>query len=144
VGQIRALVAKVPFRRSGRKVLGAVVAVVVLVMALGTVIVRGGNDSYESYTNGEFAAVKYTYQPHHGPVQTLCGVVLGFSRWLIARWRDHRLRSSRQRQLAPTQTTVETREKSRGVVILSQSQESWGVKRRRISSVLGGELESSC
>jgi hypothetical protein len=126
VGPIRALVAKVPFRRSGRKVLGAVVAVVVLVMALGTVIVRGGNDSYESYTNGEFAAVKYTYN-HITPGETL-GVVSGF---LPLGYRDVGViivydalgsGSSRLRKLP-----LKLVRNHAAWVILSQSQESWGV-----------------
>jgi hypothetical protein len=42
----------------------------VLVLALATVFVRGGNDSYESWTTGEFAAVNYMYD-HIAPGQTL-------------------------------------------------------------------------
>lgn len=70
VGPIRALVPWLPFPRAGRKTVALLVMSVVLVLALATVLVRGGNDSYESFTNGEFAAMDYTYN-HITPGQTL-------------------------------------------------------------------------
>ncbi len=124
VGLNRALVAQMPFRRSGRKVLGTVVVVVVFVMTLGTVVVRGGNDAYESYTNGEFAAVNYTYN-HIKPGETM-GVVNGY---LPLDYRDvgliniYSLIGGGGVRVRPSAFV-----KNHATwVILSQSQQSWGV-----------------
>jgi len=126
VGPIRALLAQMPFRRSGRKVLGAVIALVVLVMTLGTVVVRGGNDSYESFTNGEFAAVNYTYN-HIKPGQTL-GVV---DVYLPIGYRDVGLvgiYSYAGNGIAPRRIRPKAFVKNHAAwVILSKSQESWGL-----------------
>lgn len=70
VGPIRAIVPWLPFRRAGRTPIALLVMSVVLILALATVLVRGGNDSYESFTNGEFAAMNYAYG-HITPGQTL-------------------------------------------------------------------------
>jgi hypothetical protein len=70
VGPIRAIVPWLPFRRAGRKTLALLVMCAVLILALATVFVRGGNDSYESWTAGEFAAVDYMYN-HITPGQTV-------------------------------------------------------------------------
>ena len=126
VGPNRALLAQMPFRRSGRKVLGAVVAVLVFVVTLGTVVVRGGNDSYESYTNGEFAAVNYTYN-HITPGETL-GVVEGY---LPLGYRDVGLINIYS-LIGNENATVRLRPSAfvkhhATWIILSQSQESWGV-----------------
>jgi hypothetical protein len=142
VGPIRAIWAKVPFRRSGRKVLGAFVAIVVLVMTLGTVIVRGGNDAYESYTNGELAAVNYTYN-HITPGQTL-GVV---SAYLPLGYRDIGVisiysatsYSATPRRVRPTAFVRH----HAAWVILSQSQESWGVNVAGYPASWEENLESS-
>ena len=70
VGPIPAIVPWLPFRHAGRKTIAALVATAVLILAVATVFVRGGNDSYESWTTGEFAAVDYMYN-HIAPGQTL-------------------------------------------------------------------------
>jgi hypothetical protein len=125
VGPIRAIWAKIPFRRSGRKVLGVVVALILVAMTLVTVVVRGGNDAYESYTNGEFAAVNYTYN-HITPGQTL-GVVsenlpmgyqgIGVFSIYSATY------SKTPKRIGPSAFVKH----HATWVILSQSQESWGV-----------------
>ncbi len=69
-GPIRALVPWFPFRRAGRRTVALLVGSAVLILSLATVLVRGGNDSYESFTTGEFAAIQYTYN-HITPGQTL-------------------------------------------------------------------------
>ncbi len=70
VGPIRAIIPWLPFRRAGRATLAVLVGSAILILAVATVLVRGGNDAYESWTTGEFAAVNYTYD-HITPGQTL-------------------------------------------------------------------------
>ena len=43
---------------------------VVLIFALATTVVRGGNDAYESFSRGELAAVNYVYD-HIRPGQSI-------------------------------------------------------------------------
>jgi hypothetical protein len=143
VGPLRALVPSIPFhrlgrkvmltamphfpiRRAGRVVLGTAIAVVILVMSFGNVIVRGGNDAYESYTLGEFDAVMYTYN-HITPGQTL-GIV---SPYLPIGFRDVGLINmyvarNDGAQLTPVRPSGFVKSHA-AWVILSQSQESWGV-----------------
>ena len=106
-------------------VLGTLIGVVVLIATLGTVITRGGNDAYESYTNGEFAAVNYTYN-HITPGETL-GLVnpnlpfgyrdVGVINFFFA---DGFTVLPRVRAKAFARNHA-------AWIILSQSQESWGV-----------------
>jgi hypothetical protein len=63
-GSIRALVPTIAigrYARVGRSVLLVAVVGVVLAFAVATTIVRGGNDAYVSFSQGELAAVNYTY-----------------------------------------------------------------------------------
>jgi hypothetical protein len=126
VGPIRALLAQTPFQRNGRKVLGVAVVLVLLAMTMATVVVRGGNDSYESFTNGEFAAVNYTYN-HIKPGETL-GVVDGY---LPIGYRDVGLVSIYSyagERNAPRHIRPKAFVKNHAAwVILSTSQESWGL-----------------
>ncbi|HVA71036.1 MAG TPA: hypothetical protein VNF08_06910 [Acidimicrobiales bacterium] len=142
VGPIRAILPQLPFRRLGRKALGAVVAVVVLVMSFNTVVVRGGNDAYESYTNGERAAVNYTYN-HITPGETV-GIVAPF---LPIGFRDVGLIYV---YIAVGQGTVLLPVRASGFVknhaafvILSQAQESWGVNVAGYPVVWEANLEGS-
>lgn len=63
-GQVRSLL---PAIREGRvsrviaKVAPATIATAILVCALVTTIVRGGNDAYDSFSAGDLAAVNYVY-----------------------------------------------------------------------------------
>jgi hypothetical protein len=123
VGPSRAIVPWLPFARAGRKLLALVVAAAVLILALATVFVRGGNDSYESWTNGEFAAVNYMYD-HITPGETL-GLA---NSYIPVGYRDVNLihvfvPSTRKRYEWP----VSFAKNEATWIILSQSEESWGV-----------------
>jgi hypothetical protein len=126
IGPIRAIVPWIPFRGAGRKVIGTLVAVAVLVLTLGTVVVRGGNDAYESWTNGEFAAVNFTYN-HILPGETL-GLI---TENLPFGYRDVGLINvfvAEGNGRVPQSKLAKSFVKNRAVwIILSQSQESWGV-----------------
>jgi hypothetical protein len=123
VGPIRALLPKIPFQNVGRRTLSVTVAIVVIVITLGTIVVRGGNDAFESYTNGEFDAVNYTYN-HITPGQTL-GVV---SENLPIGYRDVGLINVfvAGGNTLPVRPSTFARNHA-AWIILSQSQESWGV-----------------
>ncbi|HWD96532.1 MAG TPA: hypothetical protein VG246_08945, partial [Acidimicrobiales bacterium] len=142
VGPMRALVGKIPFRGAGRRVLSSAVAVVVLVMAFGTVVVRGGNDSYESYTNGEFYAVSYVYN-HITPGETL-GLVAAN---LPFGYRDVsliKLFVAEGNKTAPrTVRPASFVNHHVAWVILSQSQEAWGVNVAGYPVTWEASLESS-
>lgn len=124
-GPMKAIVPQMPFRRSGRLVLGSLIAGVVFIASLGTVIVRGGNDAYESYTNGEFAAVNYTYN-HITPGETLGLIVPN----LPIGYRDVgviNIYSADGINLLPRVRAITFERNHAAWIILSQSQESWGV-----------------
>jgi hypothetical protein len=123
VGPIPAIVPWLPFRRAGRKTLALLVASAVLILALATVLVRGGNDSYESWTTGEFAAVNYMYD-HITPGQTL-GLA---NSYVPEGFRDVDLihifiPDSNKRSLWP----VSFAKNEATWIILSKSEWSWGV-----------------
>ncbi len=126
VGPIQAILPKLPFGVVGRKTLGVTVAIVILVFSVGTVVVRGGNDAFESYTLGEFDAVNYTYN-HIAPGQTL-GVVIEN---LPIGYRDvgsitvFDAEQNNQTSLPVRPSTFVSNHAA--WIILSQSQESWGV-----------------
>jgi hypothetical protein len=125
-GPIRALVGWSPFRYADRKILGVTVAVVVLLISLATVVVRGGNDAFEGYTDGEFAAVNYTYN-HVTPGETV-GVVADY---LPFGYRDVgviNLFISEGIESVPKRVRASAFVNHHVAwIILSQSQESWGV-----------------
>jgi len=70
VGHGRPLLSVLRLRGHGRTALRVVTVTVVLGLALGTVVVRGGNDTFESFTNGELHAVNFVYN-HVTPGQTI-------------------------------------------------------------------------
>ncbi len=72
-GPIRPILPDVRFRRHPRVVLAVVAGVVLLSFAVTTTVVRGGNDAYESFSNGELSAVNYVYA--HIPPGKHVGVV---------------------------------------------------------------------
>jgi hypothetical protein len=61
-GEIGAVLPLFPNIRHQRRYLQVIVVVAVLCTAFLTTVVRGGNDSYESFSKGELAAVNYVYQ----------------------------------------------------------------------------------
>src|SRR5664279_569896 len=72
-GEIRSLLPRIPigrFAQAGRVVLTMAIVGVVLIFALATTVVRGGNDAYESFSSGELAAVNYVYD-HVRPGQSI-------------------------------------------------------------------------
>jgi hypothetical protein len=72
-GPIRPILPDVRFRRHPRAVLAVVAGVVLFSFAVTTTVVRGGNDAYESFSNGELSAVNYVYA--HIPAGKHVGVV---------------------------------------------------------------------
>jgi hypothetical protein len=111
-------------------------------MAFGTVVVRGGNDSYESYTNGEFYAVSYVYN-HITPGETL-GLVAAN---LPFGYRDVsliKLFVAEGNKTAPrTVRPASFVNHHVAWVILSQSQEAWGVNVAGYPVTWEASLESS-
>jgi hypothetical protein len=72
-GAIRPLVPSFKFRRSSRLLLSLTVIALVLGFSFANTVVRGGNDSYESFSIGELDAVNYAYD-HAKPGDSI-GVV---------------------------------------------------------------------
>jgi hypothetical protein len=64
------------FRHLGRVLLALVMLVVLLGFAIATVVVRGGNDSYEAYSTGELDAINYVYK--HAQDGQAIGVVSSY------------------------------------------------------------------
>jgi hypothetical protein len=64
-GPIRAFLPTRRQGRHGRTALRLMAAVVILGFAVATSVARGGNDAYEAYSNGELAAVNFTYGHVH-------------------------------------------------------------------------------
>jgi hypothetical protein len=62
---VRPLVPNLRFGRYTRSLLRLMVVPLVLVLAVVTVVVRGGNDAYEAYSSGELSAVDYAYNHIH-------------------------------------------------------------------------------
>jgi hypothetical protein len=72
-GEIRSLLPGMPDGRFANLVASALPSVItaaILVCALATTIVRGGNDAYASFSSGELAAVNYAYD-HIKPGQSI-------------------------------------------------------------------------
>lgn len=127
VGPMPPLVPWLPRRGATRKVLGALVAVIILIFAVATVIVRGGNDAYESWTTGEFAAVNYTYN-HMSPGQTL-GLANSYTPFGfrgVGTWNV--FVAAAPKMVAKTGVRPASFLKHDAQwIVLSQSQEAWGV-----------------
>ena len=130
-GDIRPLLPQFRLGRFGRPALFVVAAIVLLGFSLATTLVRGGNDSYEAFSNGELAAVNYAYN-HAQPGETI-GLVAPF---LPGGQRDV---ASVQFFFADNGGGSPSVRKDENVllqnnpsfIILSQSQEAWG-------EILGG------
>lgn len=78
-GSIRPLVPTIDFtrfRQSGRAVLAGVLLVTLIAFAIATVVVRGGNDSYEAYSTGELQAMNYAYS--HAVTGQAIGVIADY------------------------------------------------------------------
>jgi hypothetical protein len=126
VGPIRALMPKIPFQTVGRKTLRVTVAIVLLVITLGTVVVRGGNDAFESYSRGEFDAVNYTYN-HITPSETL-GLVNPYIPFGYRDLGSLNIFVAESDNVTSRPVAPSTFLRNHATwIILSQSQESWGV-----------------
>ena len=75
-GTIRPFVPNFRLGRHARNLLRVVVAALVLGCAVLTTIDRGGNDAYEAFTPGELAAVVYAYR--HASPNSIVGVVSAY------------------------------------------------------------------
>lgn len=124
-GAIRPFLAELRLGRHERTVIAAAMVAVLLCCAVVTTVVRGGNDAYEAYSTGELAAVDYTYA-HVRDSQTITSVApylpIGQEKvGLVA------LSSISDGTDTPTLAYVETHIDKSTWVILSRSQQAWGV-----------------
>ena len=130
-GEIRSLVpqlSKGRYEHIFHRALPFIIALAILVSALATTIVRGGNDSYVSFSQGELSAVNYMYdhiQPgevfgvanYFLPVgQARLGVVNEFIATELSTPANFRKISGRLLRTRPQ------------YIIFSQSQENYGVE----------------
>lgn len=60
-GPVRNWLPVIRLGRHGRRLSCVAIVALVMVCAVVTTVVRGGNDAYESYSSGELAAMDYTY-----------------------------------------------------------------------------------
>jgi hypothetical protein len=142
VGPIRALVGWIPFRHAGRVALSVAVATVVLVMTLATVIVRGGNDAFEGFTNGEYDAMNYAYN-HITRGETL-GVVAAYLPIGYRGVGSISIYISEGQYSVPKPARASAFVKHHADwIVLSQSQESWGVNVASFPANWEVRLESS-
>jgi hypothetical protein len=120
------LVPQLQFGRHGHTVLAVGVVAVVLGFSVLTTFVRGGNDAYEAFSNGELSAVTFTYD-HARPGESI-GLVAPFlpigqqdvgsvSVFAVADGLE-------PPTLQDVQATLHTRQPA--WIILSHSQEEWG------------------
>jgi hypothetical protein len=108
-----------------RALLGSAAGVLVLGFALGTTVVRGGNDAYQAFSVGEVAAVNYTYNHvRNGQVVGMVSPYLPFGQRGLGSI-DIFMADS---ESMPTERMVRASFlKQRPTwVVLSQSQEAWG------------------
>lgn len=116
------------FKRFGhmRLVLSVAIAVTVLAFALVTTVVRGGNDSYESFSLGELDAVNYTYQ--HLTIGESIGMVVPFLPIGQRNVDTVATYSVSGGNTVPSRAVVLSSllKVSPNFIILSQSQEAWG------------------
>ena len=114
----------IPPVRIHRRVLICALVIVILVFALGTTLVRGGNDSYESFSKGELAAANYAYN-HARAGQTIGEVAaflpLGQEKITSVYTYIAAGAGTPYKSLRPDFLKVLPR-----WIILSQSQEAWG------------------
>ena len=125
-GPITAIAPQVRFGRHGLGVLRVLVAALVFVIAVSTVVVRGGNDAYESYSTGELAAVTYAYA--HVRSNQLIGVVapyLPIGQEAIASSRVFAVTAG---IATPTtaQILAQFRRQRPHWIVLNDAQEAWG------------------
>ncbi len=125
-GTVRPLVPNLRANRFTRPLLALASFVAILTFAISTTAVRGGNDTYESFSTGELAAVNYVYDHIHAG-QTI-GVVAPY---LPIGQRDvdsviPYSSSSAAYSVSVKQEGHYLIKADPAYVILSQSQEAWG------------------
>jgi hypothetical protein len=124
-GGTRALFPRLKLYKYGRPVLVVVVGLAVLGAAVATSVVRGGNDTYESFSTGELAAVNYAYaHVHAGQTIGVIGAALPIGQEAlgsinIAYGADAAVPT-------PKSTAQELLKEHAKVIILSKSEEAWG------------------
>ncbi len=126
VGPIPPFVPEARLRRQGRTILRATVAMVVLGFSLLTVVVRGGNDAYESYSTGELSAVNFAY--HHVRPGEVIGAVapyLPVGQDAVGTIPVY-VAADQSGAVSPQTLQSELRRTRPAFIILSQSQEAWG------------------
>jgi hypothetical protein len=122
VGTIRSIL---PSKQFGTATLRWAIAIVLFAFALATTLVRGGNDSYESYSNGELAAVNYAYaHAHTGQTIGTIAPYLPIGQEKIDSVFQDDVAGGGTPSLAAVKTgLLQSRPRW---IILSQSQEAWG------------------
>ena len=126
VGPIRPFVPSLPLGHFGSRILRVTVAVVVLGFSLLTTVVRGGNDAFEAYSNGELAAVDFAYSHTHA------GQIIGaVAPYLPVGQQDVGsvlvYVAADQAEAATPEEFLRELERTRPeFVVLSRSQEAWG------------------
>lgn len=122
-GAIRSFI---PPLRINRRVLICVITLAVLGLSLATTLVRGGNDAYESFSRGELAAVDYTYNHAHSG-QTIGEVApfLPIGQEKITSLYTYTASGSGAPSYQALLSGFVTNRP--GWIILSQSEEAWGV-----------------
>jgi hypothetical protein len=126
VGLVRPFLSSLKFGRHGRTILRASVFVVILSFAMATTVNRGGNDAYEAYSLGQLSAVNYAYDhAHSGDTIGMVVPYLPFG----ARYEGSVYFSSFiGGGVHPLQETLANFLKNPPpYIVLSQSQEAWGV-----------------
>jgi hypothetical protein len=125
-GPIPAFAPQLRYGRHGLSLLRAGAAAMVFTIAVATVVVRGGNDAYEAYSQGELAAVTYAYA--HVVDHQLIGIVAPYLPIGQERIDSSHVISVAAGGSTPTPNMIlggflSTRPHW---IILSKSQESWG------------------
>jgi hypothetical protein len=126
-GKIRSLLRPRRLGRHGRSVIGVATAIVLISSTAVMTLVRGGNDYYETFTQGELSAVNLAYRLAHAG-QTI-GLVAAFEpigQWSVG---DVNITAVAATDYVPTLIHVEhsLKKNHSTFILLGQAQEHWGI-----------------
>ena len=124
-GAIRPLFPRLKLYKYGRPVLIVVVTLAVAGAAVATSVVRGGNDTYESFSTGELAAVNFAYaQVHAGQTIGVIGAALPIGQEGLGSINISD--GANVAKPSPKATAKQLLKEHAKVIILSESEEAWG------------------
>jgi hypothetical protein len=124
-GSIRPVVPRLKVYRHGRAFIGAGVLVMLLGCGVATSVVRGGNDTYESFSTGELAAVNYAYSHiHAGESIGVIGGALPIGQEDLGT--VSLIDGASANVPTPTNTRKTLIASKAPLIILSRSEEDWG------------------